>query len=298
MFSHILHSSGRPLIVVHGGTSSLRALDGACREAAEHGARHADGSAMSLAVESVVMLEEDGRFNAGSGAVTALDGITVEMDAAVMDSEDRLGAVAAVRDVRNPVRVAREVANSPHWLLAGEGAQRFAHAVGLREPHRMSPRRPRREAAAANVDLEHIEHLERMWNFPSPFSAVRARLRGSDTVGAVSRDARGHFSCASSTGGLANKLLGRVGDTPVVGCGIYAGPHGAFAITGIGEKVVRTQLAFRLHQWLESGEALLGAMQRGLELFDPAIDVGIVGVAADAGAVCANRDMAFAIVEP
>src|SRR4051812_9129900 len=101
MFSHILHSSGRPLIVVHGGTSSPRALDGACRDAAEQGARRADGAAMSLGVETVVLLEDDGRFNAGSGAVTALDGMTVEMDAAVMDSDDRLGAVAAVRDVRN-----------------------------------------------------------------------------------------------------------------------------------------------------------------------------------------------------
>lgn len=294
MFTHFLHSTGRYLVVVHGGTSSPRTLDEGCRAAA-HAALATDHErAIDMAVTAVVALEEDGRFNAGSGAVTAIDGETIEMDAAVMDSQDRLGAVAAIRNVRNPVRVAREVANSPHWLLAGEGAQRFAHAVGLTDAHAVSPRRPRREAVAAEVDLD---RLERMWNFASPFSATRARLAGSDTVGAVTRDPQGHFAAASSTGGLSNKLLGRVGDTPAVGCGFYAGQRGAFAITGIGERVVRVQLAFRLHQWLEAGEPLAQAMQRGLALFDPSIDIGIIGISAQMGAVCANRDMAFAIVE-
>ena len=282
------------MAVVHGGTSSPRALDDACRAAAEAGVAAEEARAIDMAVRAVVALEDDGRFNAGSGAVTALDGETIEMDAAVMDSRDLLGAVAAIRDVRNPVRVARAVADSPHWLLAGEGAQRFAYAVGLTERHSISPRRPKREAIAARLDLQ---RLERMWNFPSPFSATRARLGGSDTVGAVIRDGHGHFAAASSTGGLSNKLLGRVGDTPAVGCGFYAGPRGAFAITGIGERVVRAQLAFRLHQWLEDGEPLDAVMQRGLGLFDPKIEIGIIGVSAQMAAVCANRDMAFAMVE-
>ncbi|HZQ62179.1 MAG TPA: isoaspartyl peptidase/L-asparaginase [Casimicrobiaceae bacterium] len=295
VYTHHLECAARPLVVVHGGTSSPRVLDDGCHIAARAGAQlHREHDALAMAVHTVVALEDDGRFNAGSGAVTAIDGSTIEMDAAVMDSRDRLGAVAAIRDVRNPVLVAREVADSPHWLLVGEGAQRFARAVGLRNPHEVSPRRPRREAVAEDIDLV---RLERMWNFPAPFATARSRLTGGDTVGAVARDAKGGFAAAASTGGLSHKLLGRVGDTPAVGCGFYAGARGAFAITGIGERIVRAQLAFRLHQWLEQDVALVEAMQRGLALFDASIAVGMIGIDAHGGAVCANRDMAFAIHE-
>src|SRR4051812_11724286 len=107
MYTHHVNSTTRPIIVVHGGTSSPRSRDDGCRVAADAGARiEHERSALDMVVRAVVALEDDGRFNAGSGSVTAIDGTTIEMDAAVMDSQDRLGAVAAIRDVRNPVLVA------------------------------------------------------------------------------------------------------------------------------------------------------------------------------------------------
>lgn len=296
MHRHFIASVGRPVVVVHGGTSSARALDGVCHAAAQIGldALRSAGEALDGAVAAALALEEDGRFNAGSGAVPAADGHTIEMDAAVMDTRGRLGAVAALRDVRNPVRVARAVADSPHWLIAGEGALRFARAVGLDQPHRVSPRAPVREASA---ELADSTRLLRFWNFASPPPAGPLRGSGSDTIGAVTRDASGGFAVAASTGGLSGKLLGRVGDTPAIGCGFYAGPAGAFAVTGIGEHIVRAQLAFRAHAWVEAGRSLIEALERAIALFPSGVDVGIVAVSAEGAGVCANRDMAFAIVE-
>jgi L-asparaginase/beta-aspartyl-peptidase (threonine type) len=290
MFTHHLRSAGRSIVIVHGGTSSPRHLDDGCRSAARQG-HDADG-ALEMAVAAVAALEDDGRYNAGSGALTAADGITIEMDAAVMDSRDRLGAVAAVRNVRNPVRVAREVAGTPHWLLVGEGALRFARTIGLVQPHVRSTRAPQREAAAADLG-----RIARFWNFATPIPRATTRPPATDTVGAVVRDHSGNFAAAASTGGLSGKLLGRVGDTAAVGCGFYAGPAGAFAATGIGERIVRAQLAFRLHAWVESGMALVDALQRALAMFPDDVDVGVIGVSRDAACVCANRDMAFAIEE-
>ncbi|MDB5962350.1 MAG: L-asparaginase, partial [Massilia sp.] len=120
-------------ILVHGGAgASMQDLDG-CQVAARVGLSvlQANGEGLDAVVQAVMALENDGRFNAGSGSVVALDGMTIEMDAAVMDTRGRLGAVTCVRDVRNPVLLARAVADTPHRLLAGEGAQRFAAVRGL-----------------------------------------------------------------------------------------------------------------------------------------------------------------------
>ena len=120
-------------IVVHGGAGAPTSLNDGCEAAAAAAAaKLRDGAdALGAAVEAVVVMENDGRFNAGSGAVLRVDGETLELDAGVMDSTGRLGAVAAVRRVCNPVLVARRVADTPHILLAGEGATAFAKAVGL-----------------------------------------------------------------------------------------------------------------------------------------------------------------------
>jgi L-asparaginase/beta-aspartyl-peptidase (threonine type) len=112
-------------IVVHGGAGSGKELADGCQQAAEAGAsRLAQGEdGLAAAIAAVVSMEDDGRFNAGTGAALGLDGVTVEMDAAVMDTRGRLSAVAALRAVKNPILVARDIARTPHYLLANVGDQ-------------------------------------------------------------------------------------------------------------------------------------------------------------------------------
>lgn len=239
-------------VVAHGGAGNdTRNTDG-CIAAVEQAVRALDrgGDALAAALAATVHLENDVRFNAGSGAVSA------EMDAAVMDTRGQLGAVACLRDVKNPVLVARDVARSAHVCLAGEGALQFARKHGH-----------------------------------AYFSHSKEALASCDTVGAVVRDADGHFAIAASTGGTSPALPGRVGDTPMMGSGFYAGPHGAVAATGTGEHIVRELLAFRVYQWIEQGMPLQQALERGVGLFSKEVSVGLIAVSKTEMGAFANRPM-------
>lgn len=284
--------AGTMAVIVHGGAGapSLYA-DGCVRAARAAIAAMRSGDAMDGAIAAVVTMEDDGRFNAGSGSVIGLDGATVEMDAAVMDTHGRLGAVACLQAVRNPVRVARAVAETPHWLLAGEGARRFAVQVGLQQPHGISEHARRRfqqlrdgmadgSPALPGVDNE---AFGKYWNYPAP--------QGGDTVGAVTRDAQGHFAVAGSTGGTTPALLGRVGDTPIIGSGFYAGPHGAVAATGIGEQIVRHLLAHTVYSWIAEGMPLKKALSRAIDYFPEEVDIGLIAVSRTEAGSKSNRDM-------
>src|SRR5690606_9739570 len=120
-------------VVVHGGAGASRENEDGCVLAARRALAQLEvnGDALDAAIAAVTALEDDGRFNAGSGSVLGLDGATVEMDASIMDTRGRVGAIACVQSVGNPVQLARAVADTPHWLLAGEGALRFARAIGM-----------------------------------------------------------------------------------------------------------------------------------------------------------------------
>src|SRR3954467_698121 len=113
----------QPALVVHGGAGNEKTNEDGCLCAARAGIGELrnDGDALAAVVAAVVVLEDDPRFNAGSGSALRTDDMNVETDAAVMDSSGRLGSVACLRRVRNPVLIARAVADSPHWMLAGEG---------------------------------------------------------------------------------------------------------------------------------------------------------------------------------
>jgi beta-aspartyl-peptidase (threonine type) len=186
------------------------------------------------AVEAAVRIMEDHAvFDAGRGSHLNADGV-VELDAGIMDGATlRAGAVASVKRVSNPITLARHVLHqSPHVFLVGEGAERFAQEVGLPlcEPEELIvPRerelweRKRRETEAAPPD---------------------ALFRASDTVGAIALDSAGNLAVANSTGGTFFKHPGRVGDTPIIGCGLYAdNTLGAAACTGWGEQIMKTVLA-------------------------------------------------------
>jgi L-asparaginase/beta-aspartyl-peptidase (threonine type) len=296
-------------IVVHGGAGSPRAYDDGCERAARRAVEElaVSADALDAAIAAVVSMEDDGRFNAGSGSVLCLDGATVEMDASVMDTRGRLGAVACVQGVRNPVLLARAVADTPHWLLAGEGAGRFAAAIGhpahttISGHQRAAHEKVVRELAGSVPAMPGIapeaKGFLRFWNYQTPLDLPAHAA--CDTVSAVVRGPDGHFAVALSTGGSAPSLLGRVGDTPIVGSGFYAGPVGAVAATGIGEQIVRHLLARTVYGWIEDGMPLERALERGVGLFDPRVPIGLIAVSRTEAAVRSNQDMPHArIVAP
>jgi beta-aspartyl-peptidase (threonine type) len=286
-------------IVVHGGAGSPREYSDGCERAARRAVEELgiSGDALEAAIAAVTVLEDDGRFNAGRGSVLCLDGATVEMDASVMDTRGRLGAVACVQGIENPVLLARAVADTPHWFLAGDGANRFAQAIRqprwdkISEHQREQHRKVREALAGATPAMPGVGNKAflRFWNYRStPGLPAGAAC---DTVGAVVRAPDGHFGVAASTGGSAPSLLGRVGDTPIIGSGFYAGPHGAVAATGIGEHIVRHLLAHRVYTWIEDGMPLEQALKRGIALFDKDVDVGLIAVSRTEAGVWSNRDM-------
>lgn len=296
-------------IVVHGGAGSPRAYDDGCERAARRAAEELEISADALdaAIAAVASMEDDGRFNAGVGSVLCLDGATVEMDASVMDTRGRLGAVACVQGVRNPVLLARAVAETPHWLLAGDGANRFAAAIGhpthteISEHQRAAHAKVVKALAGSVPAMPGIapeaKAFLRFWNYQTPLDLPAHAA--CDTVGAVVRGPDGHFAVALSTGGSAPSLLGRVGDTPIIGSGFYAGAQGAVAATGIGEQIVRHLLARTVYGWLEDGMPLDQALKRGIGLFDPKVPVGLIAVTRTEAGAHSNQDMPHArIVAP
>ncbi len=289
-----------PTLVVHGGAGGPRDHDDGCERACEVAfpLLQMGKSALSAVIEATVVLEDDPRLNAGTGSNYRLDGTTIEMDAALMDSTGRFGAVAAIQRVRNPIRVAQEVMGTPHLLLAGEGATRFARARGVRD---FLPRSERADARYAKVkeflagkegppDAQWWKKvdLESLWNFPTE---LRDILGPSDTVGAVARDEKGGFAVALSTGGTSMMLLGRVGDTPIIGSGLFAGPAGAVAATGDGEEIMRSVLAKWVYDRIEAGVPLQAALDDGVARIPDRFIVGLIGVSRDAVGVSDNRTM-------
>lgn len=227
----------RPSLAVHGGAFSRPAsTDPALRaawraglhEALEAGAgvlRHG-GAACDAVVAAVAAMEAGGVFNAGRAAVQAADGVCW-LDAALMDGcRQTAGAVAAMRGICHPIRAAQAVLqDGRHVLLAGSGAERFALDAGCA---------PAPEG----------------W-FTGHRAPEAAPVR--DTVGAVARDDQGRLAAATSTGGLRGKLPGRVGDSPVLGAGVWADARIAVSCTGIGECFMRTCTAHRLACLVEFG---------------------------------------------
>jgi beta-aspartyl-peptidase (threonine type) len=219
------------------------------------------GSALDAVTEAIVALEEWPHFNAGRGAVLAEHG-GVELDAALMDGERRLGAVTGARTTRNPIRLAREVLDDGlHVMLAGPGTDAWARARGLEQVDPAWFVTPARRAQLARVQQTGDVVLDH---------------DVTGTVGAVARDARGRLAAGNSTGGMANKRAGRVGDSPIAGAGTYAwNPTCAVAATGHGEPFIRAVAAYRISALVElGGLSLTEAAERVL---DDVVDLGGTG---------------------
>jgi L-asparaginase/beta-aspartyl-peptidase (threonine type) len=198
------------------------------------------------------------------------------------------------------------VMDTPHLLLCGEGATTFARSRGVPDFHPVSERareryRRVREFFAGRDDWEAFQDWSgrdpaEFWNFPATVEATLRSLAGpSDTVGAVVRDAEGRCATAVSTGGTSIMLLGRIGDSPIIGAGLYAGPEGAVTTTGDGEEIMRRLLALRVYDWIAEGVPAQEAVERGVGMVDGKYTAGIIAVSrTDAGAAD-NRTMPFAI---
>jgi beta-aspartyl-peptidase (threonine type) len=245
-------------IVVHGGAGFRRkhirrGLLGVRNAASLGSSILAEGGSALDAVEAAVsLMEDDPVFNAGKESSLSIAG-TVEMDAAIMDGSDlSAGAVALVRTVKNPIRLARLVMeNSDHVLLAGETAEKLARAFSLPESN---PVTAERRAMLMKIKKGHSD-AKIVW--------VRRNLKlldehpeilTYDTVGAVAQDGNGNFAAAASTGGVVMKLPGRIGDTPQIGSGIYADNQaGAATATGLGEIAIKLVLSKTVCLMMEQG---------------------------------------------
>lgn len=243
-----------PILVVHGGAGvftddRVAPARAGCLAAVERGLEilAAGGSALDAAMAAVRQLEDDPAFNAGVGAVLNRDGV-VEVDAAVMDGAGlRFGGIAAVPNLRRPIDLARAVMDDgEHTLLAGDGAWAFARERGIapcdpgaliteRARERWAVERARRAAGAAPMtDPEGHED--------------------PGTVGACAIDAAGHVAAATSTGGITFKRAGRIGDTPLCGCGTYADDlGGAASATGHGESITRVTMTRVCVDYMRAG---------------------------------------------
>lgn len=253
-------------IVVHGGAGEVaeerhaRLREGVRAAAAAGDAvLVAGGSALDAVVAAVRVLEDDPEFNAGTGSALTLDG-TVETDASVMDGvTQRVGAVGAVPDLGNAIALARAVLEAgEHVMLAGAAAWRFAAEVGI------AP------APAGSLVTERAR--QRL----ADVIAGRARPSGG-TVGAVARDRSGRFAAATSTGGIAGKRAGRVGDSPVPGAGTWADTRCALSATGDGEAILRVALTRTIAGYVASGRDLPDAVTAALRELR-AITSGSAGV--------------------
>ena len=293
-------------IVVHGGAGAPPSMSDGCEAAVKAGLKvFGKGKpALDAAIAAVISMEDDGRFNAGSGSVLRLDGKSIEMDAGVMDSKGILGAVASVHHVRNPVVLARRVAETPHIFLAGDGAVAFARACGLytrqQRPTAQSRRYHKRllealrnkKADMLRPDWLNFD-LQRYWNLKTPYERI---FEKTDTVGAVALSADGVFAVAGSTGGAAPMLRGRIGDTPIIGSGFYAGPHGAVAATGIGEEIMRRTLSLQVYTWIAEGLSPQAACERGVKLMPKKMPAGLIAIGKRGYGIAANVPMACHVV--
>ncbi len=242
-------------LVIHGGAGNITpAIMNKEQEAQYHeGLKEAldkgydvlrhGGAAMDAIVMAISTLEDNPLFNAGRGAVFTKKGIN-EMDAAVMDGSNlAAGAIAGVRNIKNPIKLAREVMlHSGHVFLSGSGAGEFALNQGIEmatDEYLFNKSRYDQWVEIRDSDFYQLDHKEDNLKGPLPNTDHKF-----GTVGAVACDEHGNIAGGTSTGGMTNKRFGRIGDSPVIGAGTYANNKTcAISCTGHGEYFLRAVVA-------------------------------------------------------
>jgi L-asparaginase / beta-aspartyl-peptidase len=227
------------VVFVHGGVSGTKKDHHSMVEAVRAGLE--TGTALDSAEAAVVVLEDDPALNAAYGACLTRDG-RIELDAGIADGATHRSAGTANVQVKNPIVLARAVMEqTPHVLLAGEGATAFANEIGLPPLEETTPQQRERYERArrdGRLDLDYYGAPDYV-----------------DTVGAVALDGRGRLAAASSTGGVFGKMPGRVGDAPVFGAGYYASSTIAVVGTGVGEEFLRSLACYRVAQRVQLGDS-------------------------------------------
>ncbi|MEO8338516.1 MAG: isoaspartyl peptidase/L-asparaginase family protein [Nitrospirota bacterium] len=266
----------RPLILAHGGAGSRRVTPAqstclADALAAGYGILAQGGSALDAVECTVGLLEQSGLFNAGRGANRQLDGVQ-RMDAAIMEGAHlQAGAVASIEGIVHPISVARVVMEeTDHVLLVGPLAGRFARHFKL-DQHR-------------SVDVSRRLSYDRILA-----RQTRSRAERHGTVGAVALDRFGTVAAGASTGGVESMLPGRVGDTPLIGSGVYAdNQSGAVSMTGMGEGIIRLVIAKSICDHLTMGKSPAAAARQLLRML-------VSRICGSAGALVLSQDGRFAI---
>jgi L-asparaginase / beta-aspartyl-peptidase len=274
-------------LIVHGGAGTFAAhrfdaVRAGARDAALAGwaVLIAGGTALDAAQAAVVSLENNPSFNAGTGAVLTSEG-RAQLDAGIMSGLDlAVGAIAGVERIKNPILLAREVLASPHVMLAGPGAELFAveQGMALCDPADLVTPAQYANWQRGYAQGDEGDDAHRTSNNGATSARetrlVSAGLSGTEddehkhgTVGAVAVDASGHVAAATSTGGIANKHPGRIGDTPLCGCGFYAEDGlGGVSSTGHGEDFIRLLLARRATEYLSHGMSAQAAASAAITL--------------------------------
>jgi len=261
----------RFMIVVHGGAGRIRpefkekALRGVKRAAKTgYDILSKGGSALDAVEEAVKVMEDDPTFNAGVGSTLTIDG-KIEMDASIMDGKTlNAGSVAMIRNIKHPVTLARIIMEkTDHVLVVGDFAEKLAEIFKLKKCNPITENRIKiwKEYKAMLTKGEHryLPKTEKLIEIIPELVA--------DTVGAVARDQYRSLAAATSTGGLTLKLPGRIGDTPLIGCGNYADNEaGAASVTGIGEVAIRLVLAKSVCDFMRNGLLAQKAVEKGIEL--------------------------------
>jgi L-asparaginase / beta-aspartyl-peptidase len=281
-----------PIILAHGGAGSLNEQsdgpEAACRQGATFLTDGQIDAALRAVIEAAVVLEDDPRFNAATGGNMRIDG-RIQMDAILAASDGRIGSVAAIEKVKNPVRVARMVMDSPHVMLCGEGATQFARHRGV----------PEADVTTEKALKRHAAMLERLKT--GELRPTEQKWRGRDmhgTIGAVARAEDGTFAVSCSTGGTSMMLPGRVGDTPLFGAGTMCGPAGAVCATGDGEEIIRRLASMRAYLRIENGEHPQQACEAEVAAFPRPYTLGLIAVSAKGhGMAATDNKMARAALE-
>jgi beta-aspartyl-peptidase (threonine type) len=201
------------------------------------------GAAIEAAIAAVMIMEDDPVLNAGTGGRIREDG-SVQLDAAIMCSDGRFGAVVCIEETQNPILVAEKLLDDNINMLAGRGAREFADRQNI----------PREKVIGSK------------------------KATANDTVGAIVRDANNLIVVASSTGGCTGRPSGRVGDTPLIGAGLWCDENIGIAATGIGEAITLKMPCIRIADTRAKYASLVDALDWGVALFDPSIEVGLIGL--------------------
>ncbi len=275
-------------LAIHGGAGTITRdrmtpeLEAAYREKLAEALRAGQkvlakgGPALDAVGAAITVMEDSPLFNAGKGAVFTNEGRN-ELDAAIMDGATlNAGAVTGVTRIRNPILLARAVMDkSPHVMLAQEGAEEFAREQGfeLVNPLYFWTERRFKSLLAVQAEDSHALYLD------------HDETHKYGTVGAVALDSHGNLAAGTSTGGLTNKMWGRIGDSPIIGAGTYASNRScAVSGTGTGEYYIRLTLAREVCALMEYTGA---SVQKAADVM---IHERLTGLGGDGGIIVVDKD--------